>query len=209
MCVPSGGGGPTPRQLRRQEKERRETIRGGIGGIDSAFAGFGPDFYKARGKSFVDFYLPQLEAQAKNARADAVFDLGRSGLLDSSVGAKRFSDVQGAYDEGRKGVLEGGRRYEQQVRQDIENQRSALARDVVVSGGLLSGSQGAELAAQTATLPPAFSPLADLFGNFSKGAVTNALLTSSGYAGNPFYNAALSLFPGFKTPKPTVQTIGS
>jgi len=192
------------------ERKRQRQILAGTQSVNAAFAPFSDAFYQGRERAFRDYYLPQLDSEAKGARGDLIYNLGRSGLIDSSVGAHDTARLQGSIDSARKGVFEGAKNYAAQTRATIEGQRAQLLRDVESGAGVGSSGAGAAAAAQLAVAPPQFSPLGNIFSNLTGGAANTALVQSYGGAGNPFYSALLNLLPGQNTSRqPTYSFVKS
>jgi hypothetical protein len=206
MCGPSDN---SAKIAERNEEARRARITRGTGLVNAQFEGFNEGFYDARQDAYKKFYLPQLREDVKGARANTIYDLGRSGLIDSSVGAKRFADLQSLQDTGLQRINEGARRYGQELRGNVENQRSQLLRGIEASGEYGASAGNANLAAQQATLTPTYNPISDLFAQYSQGASNAALVQGYGGQANPFYSALFNLFPQKAAEsKPTVRTIG-
>ena len=170
---------------RAAESERQRNIDEGTARVNSAFTGFNDDFYNSRAKDYSDFYLPQLEQQKKDANSKIVYDLARGGNLDSSIGAKTIGDFTQKYIDAKGQVAEGAQGAAQQARGDVEQNRSDLIRLLQGGAGIEDTATSANARVQQLTQPPAYSPLVDLFANFTGQLANSAALQSQGYPGIP------------------------
>jgi hypothetical protein len=168
---------------RQQEQERQANIRSGTARIDSTFAGFDDDFYKGRQQSYLDYYLPQLEDQRKQANENLVFNLARTGNIDSSAGADAAGDQTKAYSLQRGQIYDRALGEGQQARADVANTRSELIRMLEAGAGVGSTATTAAARAQSLSAPPPYSPLADLFAQGTGFLANSAQLEGMGYPG--------------------------
>lgn len=181
MC---GGGGGGDGGAAKREKQRQTRIREGVANINSTFMPFNDDFYAGRSKAYVDYATPQLKDQYQNAYRNLITALHRSGLLQSSEGARRMGDLQKRYDTGKQGVIDTSYAVANSARRDIENSRSALVSDLQVTADPSSALQAAQARQSIYSQAPQFQPLADLFTNVTGGladyneARENAMLRS-------------------------------
>jgi hypothetical protein len=176
------------------EANRQHAITENTGKVNSEFAGFDDNYYKGLGDNYRQYYTPQLDRQQKRARDSLTFNLGRSGNLDSSTGAKDFGDLQGTYDAGRANIGSGALEYEQGQRSTIEGARANLLNSVNSAADPTAAANLAGVAAQIASRPPAYSPLGDLFSQYTSQAANNQALQGQGYAGNPMFNWLTNMF---------------
>lgn len=172
--------------MRDQENERQQNIRRGTGKIDAAFSGFGDDFYKQRESDYKDFYMPQVEKQGKDAQDQLTYSLARGGNLDSSTGNKQAADLTQKVNDARGAVAEGAFGAGQQARSDVEGNRGDLIQMLQGGGNLANAANTAQARALALTKPPPYSPLTDLFANYTGQLANSAQLQAMGYPGLSF-----------------------
>jgi hypothetical protein len=169
--------------MRGQEAERQQNVLRGTDKVNAAFSGFGDEFYGQREKDYRDFYMPQLEKQGQEANDQLTYSLARGGNLDSSTGAKQAANLTGKINDARASVSEGAFGAGQQARADVEGNRSDLLNMVRGGGNLANAAATASARAQELTRPPPYSPLADLFANFTGQLSNSVALQGQGYPG--------------------------
>lgn len=170
MCGGGGGGGDNgAAEARRREQERQAKLSQGMASIDRAFSGFNDDFYNQRQQAYVDYAMPQLNRQYGDALDNLTFALARSGLLESSVAARKQGDLNYDYQLQRQGVVDEGARLANQARSDIANARSSVVSDLYATENPAAAAAAAQARARIATQQPTFSPLGALFQNITSG----------------------------------------
>lgn len=166
---------------RQQEEERQARIRQGQGQIDAAFAQYDQPFYDKASSTYLDYYNPQLEDQYAKARKNLIFDLGRSGLLESTAGADRFAELDKAKGTAAQQIAGGAQDYAQGLRNRVEQSKTSLYD--LNSSAADPSSIGARINAATQDLsaPTTFSPLADVFASFVNQGANAVNLSNKGY----------------------------
>lgn len=165
-----GRGVATPeRTVTRQVKRTRTTD------IPSQFD---DEFFGKAEKDYLDYYIPQFERQAREARHGNLISLARSGNIGGSVGAERTGGLAEEIEERRRQLIEDAMRYRTGLQTDLEQTRASLLGQAEAGYGQESLAGAAAAKAKALTAPPAFSPLADLFTNYT-AALANATIASS------------------------------
>lgn len=189
-------GGNEAAQARADEQARQDRIRTGTSQIDDTFGRqFTDDFYNGRQNAFVNYATPQLETQAADARKQLAFALARSGQTDSSVRAQKEAELQREVDLQRQGITDQGLSYANDARTKVEGSRSDLVSMLNTTGDAEGAANSAVTRASALSQPVAFSPMGQLFANFTSGLGTQAALERasalSGGAITPRYNTGL------------------
>lgn len=135
--------------------------------------GFDDDFYGDIQKSYEDYYMPQLEEQYGAAKTDLKSILSGQGILSSSAGQRRFSDMLKDYEEGRRQITNRGMGRAQQARGQMEDIRSDLIGQLEGGMGLGSVTDIARAKAASLGAAPQYDPLADMFQT-GTGVLANA-----------------------------------
>jgi hypothetical protein len=159
---------------RAAEAARQQRIQQGTQQIDSIFGQFNDPFYQQRQKSYLDYANPQLEDQYAKARKDLTFALARSGQLDSSVRAAKDAELTQKYSLNKQGIADQALTYGNQARGSVEDARSNLIATLNSSGDAQGAANQALARAQALSAAPAYSPLGQLFSDFTSALGTQA-----------------------------------
>jgi hypothetical protein len=154
--------------------------------IKDAFAQYGDDYYAKQGRAYTDYANPQLEDQYRTARENAMFDLARSGNLNSSTGARAMSDLQRDYNFQQQNIASKAKDVENSVRQNLESERDELTGLLYQTGENETVTNSALNRAKSAAATPGFSPLGELFRTYTNLAAIDR--TAQSYGGPGFYN---------------------
>ncbi len=193
-----GGAG----QARADEQARQERIRAGTARIDDIFSqNFNDASYGARKQSYLDYATPQLEDQYAKAQKELVYALDRGGNLDSSTRAQKLGELEQLYGTNKQAVADQGLAYETQARTAVEDARADLIRTLNSTGDADGAANSAISRSGALSQPDAYSPLGQLFTDFTAKLGTQAALERasalSGGAIQPRFTTGL--FGGSKT----------
>lgn len=155
------------KRARKAEEARQARIREGTQRIDDIFGSFNDDFYGGRRQSYLDYSTPQLEDQYADAQKQLTYALARSGTLDSSIRAERAAELQKAYDLNQQQIADQALSYETEARNAVEGARSNLVSTLNATGDAEGAANAALARSQALSQPVAFSPLTNLFADFT------------------------------------------
>ena len=201
-----GGGSDEAERAREDEEDRQRRIRRGTASIDNTFSQFDDDFFAGRRKSFVDFARPQVDDQFEDASDQLAYQLARTGLGRSSVAGEQRADLQRTYDISLQDVIDQARSYETKARDSVEGARADLVTTLQATGDAQGASQAAMNRAAALSQQPAYSPIGQLFTDFTSGLSQQAALERAEAAGSPVqpkYRTGL-----FGVPKDAVRVSG-
>lgn len=136
--------------------------------------GFNDQFFDGLSKSYVDFARPQLDEQAAKARNQLTFALARNGTLDSSMRSTQNADLQRNVDKEIQSITDKGREYATEARTGVEQARADLIANLTMTGDNVGASNAALARAKTLAAPPAYSPLGQLFTDYTAGLAQQA-----------------------------------
>lgn len=183
-----GGGRETP------EQQFQKLISEGklYSGTENT-GGFNDDFYAGRRQAYLDYATPQLEDQYGNAQKQLVFSLDRGGNLDSTARAEKMSELQKLYDIQKQQVADKALSSETQARNAVEDARSNLISMLNVTGDAEGAASQALARSEALSAPAEYSPLNQLFVDFTNGLGTQAAQERAFNAGGPAprYNTGL------------------
>lgn len=175
-------GGNEAEKARADEQARQARIRQGTAQINSTFdTQFNDNFFNNRKQSFLDYATPQVEDQYGGAQRELTFALDRAGLLDSSVRGAKTADLQKKYDLTKQQVGDQALSYENQSKASVEDARSNLIAMLNATGDAQGAANSAITRASALTQPAAFSPLSNLFADFTSTLGTQAALEKANY----------------------------
>jgi hypothetical protein len=170
---------------RQQEDERRARVSQGTAKVDEAFSRFDQPYYEGVGKAYQDYYAPQLDRQYQKARDQLTYSLADSGGMDSTAAGARFGDLTAEYGVQKQQVADRAIGAQQDLRGNVEQNRSELVRQLETGSGVESTAQTALARAGSLSAPPQFSPLGDLFQQFTGNLRNSVALQNVGYQGLP------------------------
>jgi hypothetical protein len=184
MCL---GGSPPPDNsaeiARQQEAERQSRIATGTQRINEQFGKFDNDYYSGLGKSYLDFYNPELDRQYGEAKKQLTYRFADSGSLNSGAANQKFGDLAQSYATQRNQVADRALGTQQEARGNVERNRADLMSQLEGGAGVESTGASALARANALTAPPQYSPLGDVFATFTGALAQNALLRGRGYPG--------------------------
>lgn len=192
----NNGGGKEAAAARAEEQQRQARIREGTERINNIFDNqFTDDYYGTTRQSYLDYANPQLEDQYAKAQKELTFALTRAGLTDSSVRGQKVAELQKEYDLNKQKVADEALSYGTKMRTNVEDARGNLVSMLNATGDAEAAANQAVNRAQVLSEPAAFSPLSQLFTNFTQGLGTQAALERANYytggAVKPTYNTGL------------------
>jgi hypothetical protein len=138
---------------------------------------FTDDFFTGLERNYLDYYLPQFTRQAEDADRGLRINLGRTGNLSSSFGARELARLAEDKEMNRRRIIDESIKYGSDQRKALEDTRGNLIGQLESGAGIENVAGQAAAQARAMTAPPAFSPLGDLFKNYT-AAVANASIAS-------------------------------
>ena len=176
------GGGGEAAAARAEEQKRQETVRKGTKKVNSIFDGqFNDDYFTGARQNYIDYANPQVEKQYGDASKELTFALARGGNLDSSVRGQKSGDLQQLYDLNKQQVADQALSYEGEARNSVEGARSNLITTLNATGDAEGAASGAIARASALSKPAAYSPLSQLFADFTSTLGTQAALERANY----------------------------
>jgi hypothetical protein len=162
-------GAKLAREARADEVARQGRIRAGTERVNDIFGkNFGDKFFTDRKNAFLNYATPQLSDQYADANKQLVYSLDRSGLTDSSARGEKYADLQKMYDLNQQKVADDALALEGQSRGQVEDARANLIQTLNATGDAEGAANSAITRSQALTKPAAFSPLENLFVDFTR-----------------------------------------
>jgi len=169
MAYPMGGGGDGGAgDARREEMQRQARIKDGTARINTVFdGGFTPDFYNNQAAAYEGYALPELERQFNRAGNDATYALANRGQLRSSTRNTMGATLDVEKARKQREVADTGMARANELRGNVEDQRSRLISQVIASGDPSNATQAAIAAAGQFQTPSQATGLGQFFNDWS------------------------------------------
>lgn len=188
---PVAGGSNTP-----EDQFKKLLAEGKLYSGSQNTGGFNDAFFKGRRDAYTSFATPQLEDQYGDAQKQLIFALDRSGNLDSSARGEKMSELQKLYDIQKQNVGDKALSYETQARTGVEDARANLIATLNATGDAEGAAKSALARSQALSAPVEYSPLSQVFTDFTNGLGVQAAQERSFAAGGPAPRYNTGLFGG-------------
>ena len=177
-----GGGGNEAQKAREEEAKRQARIREGTVRINSTFdKNFDKSYFDKQRDNYLSYASPQVEDQYGKAQKELTFALARSGNLDSSSRAEKVGELQKLHTLNQQTVGDQALAYRGKARSNVEDARSGLIATLTATGDAQGAANSAISRASALSEPTAYSPLSQLFTDFTAGLGTQAALERANY----------------------------
>lgn len=190
-----GGGDGGAAQARADEEARQGRIRTGTKSIADQFdTQFTPQYFDKQRDNYLAYASPQLGDQFADASKELTYALARSGTLNSSSRASLSAEL-----DKRKGLLEQqvkdqANSYRTDAMNNVEGARTNLVQTLNATGDADAAASSAVARAQALSQAPSYSPLTQLFADFTSGLGTQAAAEKAYSVGGPKPTYSTGLF---------------
>jgi hypothetical protein len=168
-----GGGDSGAAEQRALEIQRQSKIAQGMANIDEQFGRFDDEFYNRRAGEVEQYHLPELNRQATETRNSLAYSLARSGLTRSGVAEDKYGSLDREKATQERNVADAGQASANQLRQDVEGQRTALVNQVQASADPNLAAQAATRTAAAYQTPQSLQPIGNFFEGWSRNYLNN------------------------------------
>jgi len=151
--------------MEMRELQRQGDVSLGRIGIDKAFSRFGDEYFNDYQKTYTDNYVPELDRQYKDASGKTTASLADRGMLESSVGINKFTDLKRERDTAASGIASEGLDAANKLRGNVQNAKSNLYSLNEASANPQAVNAQAIGSATSLVAPPAYSPLGQVFAS--------------------------------------------
>lgn len=156
------------------------------------FSGFTPEFYNKRASDYVNYAMPQLANQYRNASRATTYGLANRGLLRSGSAIRRRSQLNREYGTQRQSVYDAGRGHAENLRRQVEDSRQQAINQLYQTADPAGAALSATRLAASAQAPSAFAPVANAFSNIANQYYMNSVLNSYKPEDEPNYADSLT-----------------
>ncbi|AKR54322.1 hypothetical protein XM25_00575 [Devosia sp. H5989] len=165
-----GGGNNAAQDIRNEEAARQERVRTGAKKIEDMFGGqFTDDYFNTQRDNYTAYALPQLTDQHKDAAKQLAFALDRRGALDSSSRASLEANLEKRRALAETEIKDRANAYRTEAMAGVEGARSDLINTLNATGDVEGAVNSANARAKVLSQPPAYSPIAQAFVDFTSG----------------------------------------
>lgn len=162
-------GSAAPGRLKTAAEEFADAVGNGLYSGTKTSGGFGDDFFKARRQAYIDYATPQLQQQHTDAQKQLTFALARGGNLNSSARSEKAGELQRLFDLNNQQIADQALSYETQSRNAVEDARANLISTLNATGDAEGAANSALARATALSQPAAYSPISNLFADFTSG----------------------------------------
>ena len=181
------------------EREFAAAMKSGLySGTQTSPGTFNDAFFNNRRNAYINYAMPQLDKQRTSANRDLIFALDRSGNLASSSRAMKEGELQELYDTNKQNIADKGQEYANTAKTSVEDARQDLIKTLNVTGDAQGAASGAINRASALSAPDTYSPLSQLFSDFTASLGTQlALERAEAASGRDYARHSSGLFkPG-------------
>jgi hypothetical protein len=192
----NGNAGNVAEQARQDELARQQRVREGTSKVNSIFDGqFNDGFYEGQQKRYIDYAMPQVDDQKQKASKELLFAMDRNGQTEGSVRADLSGELQKRYDLQAQKVRDDGLAYGTNARTNVEGARADLISMLNATGDAEGAATSAVARSAALSQPAAYSPLSNLFADFTGALGTQAAAERAyAYGGGPRPTVSTGLF---------------
>ncbi len=140
---------------------------GGLYSGTQQSGGFNDAFYRNIRDGFTNYAMPQLNQQRDQAAKELTFSLDRSGQLAGSVRGQKTGELQKMFDLNEQQIRDQALAHENTARNNVENARADLIGMLNATGDNQQAVNSALSRSTILTQPQAYSPLGQLFTDFT------------------------------------------
>lgn len=187
-------GGNEAEMARKEEQERQERIRGGTSRVNDIFSQFDDKFFGKQQQNYIDYATPQVEDQRNKASRELIFSMDRGGQLESSARAGLAGELQKRFDLQNQKVRDDALAFGTQSRTQVEGARSDLVSMLNATGDAEGAANSAVARSAALSQPAAYSPVGNLFADFTSALGTQAAAERARFYGGPAPTINTGLF---------------
>ena len=198
-----GKSGGNEAELARQEEAARQArVREGTTRVNSIFDGqFNDGYFDQQRQRYVDYAKPQVDDQRDKASKELLFAMDRSGQLEGSARADLSGELQKRYDLQNQKVRDDGLAFSTQARTQVEGARGDLIGMLNATGDAEGAANSAVARASALSQPAAYSPLTNLFPDFTGAIGTQVAAERARYYGGSGTTGAARYQTGIFAPR--------
>ena len=202
-------GGNEAALARAEEQQRQQRIREGTARVNTIFDGqFNEDFFNRQRDNFVNYAMPQVEDQKRRAGNELLFAMDRAGQTEGSARADLSGELQKRFELQSQKVRDEGLNFATQARNNVEGARTDLVAMLNATGDAEGAANSALARSAALSQPAAFSPIGNLFADFTGALGTQAAAERARFYGGAGTPGAARYQTGLFAPRSGAVTVG-
>lgn len=144
---------------------------------------FNEDFFEGQKNRYIEYAMPQVEEQRGQADKELLFAMARGGQTQGSVRADLAGELQKKFELQSQKVRDDGLAYSTQARNNVESARTDLISMLNATGDAEGAASSALARSAALSQPAAYSPIGNLFADFTGALGTQAAAERARYYG--------------------------
>jgi hypothetical protein len=189
-------------RARADEQARQERIRGGTKRIGDIFdTQFNDKFFDTQRQNYIDYAMPQLTDQANKAGRELLFSMDRAGQTEGSARAGLSAELEKRTGLQRQKIQDDALNTANQTRSAVESARGDLVSMLNVTGDAEGAANSALARSAALSQPTPFSPIGNLFADFTGALGTQAAAERARYYGGAGTPGAATYQTGLFAPR--------
>lgn len=189
-------------RARADEQARQERVRSGTQRIGDIFdTQFNDQFFEGQRRNYIDYAMPQLDEQTNKAGRELLFSMDRAGQTEGSARASLSAELEKRAGLQRQKIQDDALNLANQTRGNVETARGDLVSMLNVTGDAEGASNSALARASALSRPTAFSPVGNLFADFTGALGTQAAAERARYYGGAGTPGAATYQTGLFAPR--------
>lgn len=167
-------------------------------GPDQTFTGFQPSFFNDVTQNYINYALPQLASQYKQAYDTSTYDLAGRGLLRSSAADEARSNLDLTMGKQKLAIADTGAQMSQDIKKQVENARQSALDSLYQTADPLNAVKNVISQSSQIQVPSLIQPLGNAFSNIMNQYALQQLYPLAGQQGttpvnygyggyNPYY----------------------
>lgn len=194
MCFPKANLPDTAAQAASDEAKREAQISQGTDVVNQNFQKFTPGYYSSVADAYKNYYQPQLDQQARDARRAVTLQFAAN--PNSSAANRTQAQLAGDYATKSADIASGSLDAENNARQTVEQQRGQLLNLVNAGSSLDSVANQSANFASAYNPPVSYSPIGDAFSRYTGALSTANAASQAGYQVPPFWQRQVDFLGG-------------
>ncbi len=154
-------------------------------GTDQTYTGFTPDFFNNAAQSYVNYALPQLAQQYKQASDTTTYGLANRGLLNSSVANQQRSDLDLTMGRQKLNIYDTGQQQSQALQKQVQDSKQQALNNLYQVGNPTQAIQSAIGQASQIQSPSIIQPISNAFQGLMNQYAISQLYPTSGQGQMP------------------------
>jgi len=167
------GGSSSDGGAAAQEAARQKNIDTGMGQINDLYSKYDNNFYGTAANNYTSYATPQIMSQYQATKNNLAYSLARNGLLRSGAAVKDNAALGKTLAQNQTNIANQAQDQANTLRNSVQDSRTNLTNQLISSADPSTVSENATAATAGLNAPQAYTPLSNMFQDFSNTYLTN------------------------------------